>query len=99
MTQKLIALAGMSLLAGSVSTGAFAAYISQRTNAAAESDARQLMRMMDRDQNGAVSKGEFLAYMSGIYDHLDVNGNRRLEPSEVRHFPRAVKGSRHTHGS
>ena len=57
------------------------------------------MRMMDRDQNGAVSKGEFLAYMSGIYDHLDVNGNRKLEPSEVRHFQRALKGSRHTHGS
>ncbi len=57
------------------------------------------MRMMDRDQNGAVSKGEFLAYMSGIYDHLDVNGNRRLEQSEVRHFQRALKGSRHTHGS
>jgi hypothetical protein len=81
-TVKVVALIGIALATGSMSTSAFA--VSKRTEAAAESDVRALMRMIDRDQNGAVSKDEFLQYMGQVYDRLDVNRSGQLEPGEVR---------------
>jgi Ca2+-binding EF-hand superfamily protein len=54
-----------------VRASAFA--VSRRTAAAASADVRALVRMMDKDQNGAVSKDEFLQYMGEVYDRLDVN--------------------------
>jgi len=82
MTRKLIALVGMLLVVGSVSTTAFA--VSNRTARAAMSDVRQLLRLMDKDKNGTVSKDEFLQFMSQTYDSLDVNRSHQLEPKELR---------------
>jgi hypothetical protein len=82
MSRKLIALVGMSLMIGSASTSAFA--VSKRTSAAAAADVRALVRMMDKDQNGTVSKEEFLQYMGEVFDGLDVNRSGQLEPNEVR---------------
>jgi Ca2+-binding EF-hand superfamily protein len=82
MTRNLIALVGISLVVGSVSTGAVAQ--SRRTNAAAARDVQQLIRMMDADKNGTVSKDEFMNYMSQTFDRLDVNRNGQLEPNELR---------------
>ena len=82
MTRKLIVLVGMSLVAGSMSTAAFA--VSKRTAAAANADVRQLVRMMDTDRNGTVSKDEFLQFMSETFDRLDINRSGQLEPNEVR---------------
>ncbi len=42
--------------------------------------------MMDKDQNGVVSKQEFMDFMSQTFDGLDVNASGQLEPSEVRPF-------------
>jgi Ca2+-binding EF-hand superfamily protein len=81
-TRKLVALVGMSLIVGSVSTAAFA--VSKRTSGAAVSDVRQLLRMMDKDQNGAVSKEEFLQFMGQTFDRLDINKSGQLEPNELR---------------
>ena len=82
MYRKLVALIGMSLMIGSASTNAFA--VSKRTAAAASADVRALVRMMDKDQNGTVSKEEFLQYMGEVYDRLDINKSGQLEPNEVR---------------
>jgi len=82
MTRKLVTLVGISLIVGSASTSAFA--VSKRTAGAATSDVRALVRMMDKDQNGAVSKDEFLQYMGQVFDRLDVNANSQLEPEELR---------------
>ena len=82
MTRNLIALAGISLVVGSVSTDAVAQ--SRRTNAAATRDVQQLIRMMDADRNGVVSKEEFMNYMSQTFDRLDVNRSGTLEPNELR---------------
>jgi Ca2+-binding EF-hand superfamily protein len=83
MTRKLVALlVGMLLVVGSVSTAAFAA--SNRTAGAARSDVQQLLRLMDMDKNGTVSKDEFLQFMSETYDSLDVDRSRQLEPKELR---------------
>jgi hypothetical protein len=57
MTRKCIALVGMSLVAGTVSTAAFA--ISKRAGTVVRSDVVQLLRAMDNDMSGTVSKDEF----------------------------------------
>ena len=82
MYRNLVALVGMSLMIGSASTSAFA--VSKRTATAASADVRALVRMMDKDINGAVSKQEFMDFMSQTFDHLDINASGQLEPNEVR---------------
>ena len=81
MYRSLVALVGMSLMIGSASTSAFA--VSKRTATAASADVRALVRMMDKDQNGVVSKQEFMDFMSQTFDALDINASGQLEPSEV----------------
>jgi Ca2+-binding EF-hand superfamily protein len=57
---------------------------SKRTRAATAADVRQLVRLMDADQNGTVSKDEFLQYMSQTFDRLDVNQSGELEREELQ---------------
>jgi hypothetical protein len=82
MTRKVIALIVTSFVVGTLSPAALAA--GKQTAAAAERDVRTLVRMMDKDQNGVVSKDEFMAFMSREFDRLDVNKNGTLEPREMR---------------
>lgn len=58
--------------------------VRKRIAAKAQSDARQLLRMVDRGQNASVSKDEFLQFMSQTFDRLDVNKSGQLEPDELR---------------
>jgi Ca2+-binding EF-hand superfamily protein len=81
MIRTIIALIAMSLVVGTVSTAALAA--SKRTDAAAESDVRKLLLLMDKDKNGTVSKDEFLQYLSQAFDRLDVNKSGQLESNEL----------------
>jgi Ca2+-binding EF-hand superfamily protein len=80
--QKLGAVISIAFAIGSMSTSAFA--VSKRTATAAEADVRALVRMMDRDQNGTVSRDEFLQYMGQVFDRLDVDRSGQLEAAEVR---------------
>jgi Ca2+-binding EF-hand superfamily protein len=83
-TRRLITLVGMSLLVGSLSTSAFAvSKHTARTASSTDSNARQLLRMMDADRNGTVSKDEFLQYMSQTFDRRDVNKSGQLERNEL----------------
>lgn len=82
LTKKLIALVGTSLAVGTVSTNVLA--FSKRTVAVANSGVRRLLRLMDKDMNGTVSKDEFSHFMSQTFDRLDVNRNGRLEHNELR---------------
>ena len=59
---------------------------SKRTRAATTANVRQLVRLIDEDQNGTVSKDEFLQYMSQTFDRLDVNQSGELEREELRHL-------------
>jgi hypothetical protein len=56
----------------------------KKVRAAGERMARRLMLMMDTDKNGAVSKDEFLEFMSQTFDRLDANKNNQLEREELR---------------
>jgi Ca2+-binding EF-hand superfamily protein len=78
MTRKAIGLIAASFLAGTISTSALAA----RT--AADKDVATLLRMMDKDQNGSVSKDEFLQFMGREFDRLDSDKSGTLEPKELR---------------
>jgi len=84
-TRRLATVIGMSLLVGSMMSSALAA--AKRTAGASQSDVRQLLRMMDTDKNGAVSKDEFLQYMSQTFDRRDVNRSRQLERGEMTTSP------------
>jgi len=82
MTRKFVALVGMSLVVGTASTAAFA--ISKRAGTAVQSDVVQLLRAMDKDMNGTVSKDEFLQFMGEMFGRYDVNRSNQLEPTELR---------------
>ena len=58
--------------------------LSNRTNAVARADVRQLVNLMDKDKNGVVSRDEFLQFMGQIFDKLDINRSGQLERSELR---------------
>ena len=77
-----IFLVGMSLV---ISASAIAQ--SKHTKATATRDVpRQLLRAMDKDKNGTVSKQEYLDFMSGTYNRLDVKKNGQLTEEELRHL-------------
>ena len=74
--------AGSTASSRTHSTHAYAA--SRRTNATAQAEVQRLLRLMDKDKNGAVSKNEFMEYMSQTFDRLDVNRSDQLERNELR---------------
>jgi hypothetical protein len=77
---KTIALIATSLLVvGTISTAALAA---SRTGA--DRDVKALMKKLDKDHNGVVSKDEFMDAMGREFDRLDVNKNSTLEAKELR---------------
>jgi hypothetical protein len=79
---KAIALIATSFIVGTFSTAALA--VTKRTAATADKDVKTLLHMMDKDQNGVVSKDEFIQFMSEEFDRLDVNKSSTLEPNELR---------------
>jgi Ca2+-binding EF-hand superfamily protein len=61
--------------------------------AAGETQAKQLLLLMDTDKNGKVSKAEFMAFMNAEFDSLDVNHDGVLDVKELTQF-----GIRHMSG-
>lgn len=80
--KKLFGMAAVIVLAAAMSTSAFA--VSKHTARTAAADVRQLVRMMDRDQNGVVSRDEFMQFMGETFDRLDINKSGQLESNELR---------------
>jgi Ca2+-binding EF-hand superfamily protein len=63
---------------------AFAQTLTKKTEYMVDASIRKLLRQMDRDKNGTVSKAEFLRHFSERFDRLDVNHDRQLEFDELR---------------
>jgi len=61
-----------------------------------EYNAKQLLLLMDRDQNGKVSRAEFMSFMNAEFDQLDINHDGELDVNELTalHF-----GTSHPGGS
>jgi Ca2+-binding EF-hand superfamily protein len=91
MIRTAIVLIATSFVVGAMSTAALAA--AKQTVATADRDVRQLVRLMDKDQNGVVSKEEFMDFMGRTFDRIDADKNGTLEPKELRQtaIPRAVR--------
>jgi len=43
----------------------------------------QLLKLMDKDQNGKVSRAEFMKFMNAEFDQLDVNKDGELDVNEL----------------
>jgi Ca2+-binding EF-hand superfamily protein len=82
MARKLLSLVATWLAVQAISTAAFA--FSKHTDAVTDASVRRLLRLMDKDKNGTVSKNEFMNYFSQRFDRLDVDHNRRLGKDELR---------------
>jgi len=79
------ALFAMTLVIGAASTPAFA--IDQRNVTVGEPLARALLRLMDSDKNGQVSRQEFMRFMEAEFDRLDVDHTGELTVRELSKFP------------
>ena len=82
MARKLLFTIATWLAVEAISTTAFA--FSKHTDAVTDASVRRLLRLMDKDKDGTVSKNEFMNYFSQRFDRLDVDHNRRLMPDELR---------------
>lgn len=43
----------------------------------------KLLRLMDADQNGKVSKADYMAFMAAEFDRLDINHDGELDLKEL----------------
>ena len=77
-----IFLVGVSLAVGVISASAIAQ--SKNTKGATQNVSHRLLRAMDKDKDGTVSKQEYLDFMSGTYNRLDVKKNGQLKEEELR---------------
>ena len=82
MTRYLVALVGMSLVLGTTSYRAIA------QGGAIQAEEEGLMRRMDTDRNGVVSREEYMNYHARRFNRLDTNRNGQLERSEMRRYYR-----------
>ena len=83
-SRSTIFLVGVSLAVGIISTFAIAQSKNTKATATRDAYARQLLRAMDKDKDGTVSKQEYLDFMSGTFNRLDVKKNGQLKEEELR---------------
>src|SRR5215470_14466440 len=82
MARKLLSIIATWLAVEAMSSAAFA--FSKHTDAVTDASLRRLLRLMDKDKDGIVSKNEFMNYFLRRFDRLDVDHNRRLMMDELR---------------
>jgi len=82
MARKLLSIIVMWLTLEAIPSAALA--FSKHTDAVTDASVQRLLRLMDKDKNGTVSKNEFMNYFSQRFDRLDVDYNRRPAPGELR---------------
>jgi Ca2+-binding EF-hand superfamily protein len=49
----------------------------------ADPEVKKLLLLMDKDQNGKVSRDEFMAFMKSEFDRLDVSKDGELDVNEM----------------
>src|SRR5580704_13196216 len=92
-TRKIIAFAGVLLIAGAVTTADAAK--KKRVTSEGESareEVSELMKMFDTEKKGTVSKEEFLAIMGQEFDALNRSKTGQLTASELNRLPAAISG-------
>jgi len=67
----------------------------EKNLAIGEAEARRMLLLMDRDQNGKVSKQEFMAFMEAEFERLDKNKDGELDVKELTYTRVRVGGAIH----
>jgi len=55
----------------------------EKNVAIGEKEAKKLLLLMDKDNNGKVSKEEFMAFMEAEFNRLDTDKNGQLDVKEL----------------
>ena len=55
----------------------------EKNLAIGENEAKRLLLLMDKDQNGKVSKQEFMSFMEAEFERLDKNKDGELDVKEL----------------
>jgi hypothetical protein len=55
----------------------------EKNLAIGEAEAKRLLLLMDKDQNGKVSKQEFMSFMEAEFERLDKNKDGELDVKEL----------------
>lgn len=80
---------GALLAAGAAGPAGFAAQDAGKSPArekkltAGEKEAKKLLLLMDQDQNGMISKQEFMSFMEAEFDRLDKDKSGELDVHEL----------------
>ena len=82
---KISKIALISGLVAAVIASTSAVAVSKRTWSAGSRDVQNLIRLMDQDKNGVVSKEEFMQFMEAEFDRLDVDRSGGLTSKELSH--------------
>ena len=80
MVRKLLIIVPFLALMASTSVAQQSATPAQQQG---ESDVKELLKLMDKDQNGKVSRAEFMSFMNAEFDLLDVNKDGELDVNEL----------------
>jgi hypothetical protein len=62
---------------------------------AGEKEAKKLLLLMDKDQNGKVSKNEFMGFMEAEFELLDKDKSGELDVHELTQSPVRSSGAIH----
>jgi Ca2+-binding EF-hand superfamily protein len=92
MVGKLVVIVSFIALMASASVAQQSATPAEKEG---ESDVKKLLQLMDKDQNGKVSRAEFMSFMSAEFDRLDVNKDGELDVNELTQLR---VGSKHPGG-
>jgi EF hand len=58
-----------------------------------ETEAKKLLKLMDTDKNGKISRQEFMTFMEAEFNRMDVNKDGELDVKELTQSPvRSVAG-------
>jgi Ca2+-binding EF-hand superfamily protein len=81
--------------AGNINDSAVTQKQKEKNLTAGEKEAKKLLLLMDKDQNGKVSRQEFLSFMDAEFDRLDKDKSGELDVSELTQSPVRSSGAIH----
>ena len=74
----------MTLITAGALPGTANAQTRDQNLVSGEASAKELLLLMDKDKNGKVSRQEFMDFMAGEFDRLDVNHDGELDVKELK---------------
>lgn len=97
MRARLLACAAAAVLAlaAGLSAAADADRTKEKNIQAGYEETKDLLKLMDKDKNGKVSKKEFMSFMEAEFERLDKDKNGELDVNELEQ----IRIGKHTGGT